>query len=202
MATLPKKSFSVRIRNAWPLLWDLVRPRLGLLVLGLLLGCTVNYSHFVTGSNLSTVLTQVTIIGILGIAQTLVILTAGIDLSVGVIMVILAAYIWLVFPGRRIQLLLAFAAGIAPSLLLLGWYNWFAFGSPFHLSYAYVADEAFFCGSGYEITPIVSIDKFPLGDGKVGPITQRLTRAYMDIVHGVDSRFPEWRTPTYRPVRV
>jgi branched-chain amino acid aminotransferase len=66
----------------------------------------------------------------------------------------------------------------------------------------YVADEAFFCGSGYEITPILSIDKFPLGDGKVGPITQRLTRAYMDIVRGVDARFPEWRTPTYRPVRV
>ncbi len=58
------------------------------LLLGLLLGVSVNYSHFVTGSNLSTVLTQVTIIAILGIAQTLVILTAGIDLSVGVIMVI------------------------------------------------------------------------------------------------------------------
>src|SRR5215467_1456279 len=66
----------------------------------------------------------------------------------------------------------------------------------------YVADEAFFCGSGYEITPILSIDKFPVGDGKVGPITARLTRAYMDIVRGVDARFPEWRTPTYRPVRV
>ncbi|PYM78468.1 MAG: branched-chain amino acid aminotransferase [Candidatus Rokuibacteriota bacterium] len=66
----------------------------------------------------------------------------------------------------------------------------------------YVADEAFLCGSGYEITPILSIDKFPLGDGKVGPITARLTRAYMDIVRGVDARFPEWRTPTYRPVRV
>jgi len=37
---------------------------------------------------------------------------------------------------------------------------------------------------------------------KVGPITARLTRAYMDIVRGVDARFPEWRTPTYRPVRV
>jgi hypothetical protein len=24
----------------------------------------------------------------------------------------------------------------------------------------------------------------------------------MDIVRGVDARFPEWRTPTYRPVRV
>jgi fructose transport system permease protein len=58
------------------------------LLLGLLLGVSVNYAHFVTGSNLSTVLTQVTIIAILGIAQTLVILTAGIDLSVGVIMVI------------------------------------------------------------------------------------------------------------------
>jgi len=66
----------------------------------------------------------------------------------------------------------------------------------------YVADEAFFCGSGYEITPILSVDRFPVGDGKVGPITARLTRAYLDIVRGVDSRFPEWRTPTYRPVRV
>ena len=32
----------------------------------------------------------------------------------------------------------------------------------------YVAEEAFFCGSGYEITPITSIDRFPLGDGHVG----------------------------------
>ena len=66
----------------------------------------------------------------------------------------------------------------------------------------YVADEAFFCGSGYEITPITSIDRFPLGDGKVGPITRGLQRAYMDIVRGVDKRYPEWRTPTYRAVRV
>ncbi|HLF79860.1 MAG TPA: branched-chain-amino-acid transaminase [Dehalococcoidia bacterium] len=66
----------------------------------------------------------------------------------------------------------------------------------------YVADEAFFCGSGYEITPIVGIDRFPLGDGKVGPITQRLQSAYLDIVRGVDKRFPEWRTPTYRAVKV
>src|SRR5881398_2571820 len=40
----------------------------------------------------------------------------------------------------------------------------------------YVAEEAFFCGSGYEITPIVSIDRFPLGDGEVGPITRRVLR--------------------------
>ena len=66
----------------------------------------------------------------------------------------------------------------------------------------YVADEAFFCGSGYEITPIVSIDRFPLGTGAVGPLTERVTRAYMDVVRGVDNRYPEWRTPTYRTLTV
>ena len=38
--------------------------------------------------NLSLILQQVTIIGTLGIAQTLIILTAGIDLSVGAIMIL------------------------------------------------------------------------------------------------------------------
>ena len=66
----------------------------------------------------------------------------------------------------------------------------------------YVADEAFFCGSGYEITPILSVDRFPLGDGGVGPITQRLLTAYMNVVRGADQRFPEWRTPVYKPVTV
>jgi branched-chain amino acid aminotransferase len=62
----------------------------------------------------------------------------------------------------------------------------------------YVAEEAFFCGSGYEITPILSIDRFPLGHGDVGPITQKLLTAYMNIVRGADKRYAEWRTPVYR----
>jgi len=66
----------------------------------------------------------------------------------------------------------------------------------------YVADEAFFCGSGYEITPILSVDRFPLGDGGVGAITQRLLTAYMNVVRGADRRFPEWRMPVYKPVTV
>ena len=66
----------------------------------------------------------------------------------------------------------------------------------------YVADEAFFCGSGYEITPIVSIDRFPLGDGEVGALTRRMLRAYMDVVRGIDKRYSEWRTATYRGVTV
>ncbi len=66
----------------------------------------------------------------------------------------------------------------------------------------YVADEAFFCGSGYEITPITSIDRFVVGNGEVGPISQRMLKAYMDLVRGVDGRFPEWRTPTYQKASV
>ncbi len=66
----------------------------------------------------------------------------------------------------------------------------------------YVAEEAFFCGSGYEVTPILSIDRFPLGDGGVGPITQRLLTAYMNVVRGTDTRCPEWRTPVYSAVTV
>ncbi len=64
----------------------------------------------------------------------------------------------------------------------------------------YVAEEAFFCGSGYEVTPITSIDRFPLGAGEVGPVTKRILSAYMDLVRGVDATHPEWRTPTYKPV--
>ena len=44
--------------------------------------------RFLDPFNLSLIVQQVTIIGILGIAQTLVMLTAGIDLSVGAIMVL------------------------------------------------------------------------------------------------------------------
>ena len=92
------------------------------LVLGLLLGCTVNYSHFVTGSNISTVLTQVTIIGILGIAQTLVILTAGIDLSVGVIMVISSVVMGRMAVVDGMPLLIAFPLGLLCGVAF-GWLN-------------------------------------------------------------------------------
>ena len=50
---------------------------------GLLLG-----TRFFSAFTLTLILQQVTIVGIVGIAQTLIILTAGIDLSVGAIMVI------------------------------------------------------------------------------------------------------------------
>ena len=47
------------------------------------------------------------------------------------------------------------------------------------------------------------IDRFPLGAGDtVGPVTKRISAAYMDLVRGVDARHPEWRTLVYKPVHV
>ncbi|MBV8663063.1 MAG: ABC transporter permease, partial [Hyphomicrobiales bacterium] len=82
------------------------------LLLGLLLGMAVNFNHFVSASNLTTVLTQVTIIGILAIAQTLVILTAGIDLSVGVIMVISSVVMGRLAVYDGVPAIVAFAIGL------------------------------------------------------------------------------------------
>lgn len=58
----------------------------------------------------------------------------------------------------------------------------------------YVADEAFFCGTGIELVPIVSVDRLSVGDGKSGPITRQLMECYHDIVRGIDPSHPEWRT--------
>src|SRR6266540_351345 len=66
----------------------------------------------------------------------------------------------------------------------------------------YTADELFLSGSGYEITPVTSVDRFPVGAGAVGPITAAISKAYLSLVRGLDSRHPEWRTPTYKPVRL
>src|SRR5271166_977366 len=82
------------------------------LVLGLLLGVAVNPTRFTAASNFSTVLTQVMVTGILGVGQTLVILTAGIDLSVGVIMVISSVVMGRLAVIDGVPTILAFPLGI------------------------------------------------------------------------------------------
>ena len=54
----------------------------------------------------------------------------------------------------------------------------------------YVADEAFFTGTAAEVTPIRSVDRMPVGEGRRGPITESLQKAYFDIIEGrVEDRF-------------
>jgi fructose transport system permease protein len=82
------------------------------LLLGVLLGVLVNPSRFTAASNFSTILTQVMVIGIVGVGQTLVILTAGIDLSVGVIMVISSVVMGRLAVYAGVPTLIAFPIGL------------------------------------------------------------------------------------------
>jgi branched-chain amino acid aminotransferase len=58
----------------------------------------------------------------------------------------------------------------------------------------YTADEIFLCGTGAEITPVSSIDHYTIGDGGIGSVTQQLREAYNNMIRGIDTRYPEWRT--------
>ncbi len=46
----------------------------------------------------------------------------------------------------------------------------------------YVADELFFTGTAAEVTPIRSVDKIKVRDGKPGPVTMHLQKLFFDIV--------------------
>jgi branched-chain amino acid aminotransferase len=48
----------------------------------------------------------------------------------------------------------------------------------------YTADELFFTGTASEVTPIRSVDKIPIGEGKAGPVTLRIQKRFMEIVRG------------------
>ncbi len=61
----------------------------------------------------------------------------------------------------------------------------------------YVANEAFFCGTGAQISPITSVDHRLVGNGKVGPITSALSRYYFNLVRGNENKYREWLTPVY-----
>lgn len=61
----------------------------------------------------------------------------------------------------------------------------------------YTCDEAFLCGSAMEITPVLSVDRYTVGNGEAGEITRLLHKAYLDAAMGRDERFSEWITPIY-----
>ncbi len=61
----------------------------------------------------------------------------------------------------------------------------------------YLASEAFYCGTGQEVTPINSVDGKPLGDGQPGPRTRQLQAAYDDLVRGRNERYRHWLTPVW-----
>lgn len=61
----------------------------------------------------------------------------------------------------------------------------------------YTCDEAFLCGSAMEITPVLSIDLYTIGNGDTGNITKNIHLKYLDAVQGKDKEFKQWVTPIY-----
>ena len=61
----------------------------------------------------------------------------------------------------------------------------------------YISDEAFFCGTGVQISPITSIDHRSVGTGEVGPIARRVSRIYFESVRGKNAKYRDWLTPIY-----
>ena len=63
----------------------------------------------------------------------------------------------------------------------------------------YLAEELFFTGTATEITPVRSVDRVPVGDGKVGPLTKWLQKEYMDVVLGKRADRHGWRSLVDKP---
>lgn len=61
----------------------------------------------------------------------------------------------------------------------------------------YTADEVFLCGTGAQVSPVVEIDKRPIGSGAIGPLTLALQQAYFDAVRGVNRAYSAWLRPVY-----
>ena len=58
----------------------------------------------------------------------------------------------------------------------------------------YTADELFFCGTAVEITPIRSIDKKEICNGKRGEMTTLIQTKYLDAVRGKSESYQDWLT--------
>ena len=59
----------------------------------------------------------------------------------------------------------------------------------------YIADEVFFTGTAAEVTPIRSVDRILVKDGKTGPITQQLADEFFAITSGKKADRFGWLTP-------
>ncbi|HTK02830.1 MAG TPA: branched-chain amino acid transaminase [Bordetella sp.] len=58
----------------------------------------------------------------------------------------------------------------------------------------YIADEAFFTGTAAEVTPIREVDNRRIGAGRRGPVTERLQKAFFDLVQGRNPKYQGWLT--------
>lgn len=63
----------------------------------------------------------------------------------------------------------------------------------------YIADEIFMTGTAAHLTPVTEVDRRIVGDGRPGPITQKLSDLYYDCLKGKNEKYRHWCTPVRVP---
>ena len=61
----------------------------------------------------------------------------------------------------------------------------------------YIADEVLMTGTAAHVTPVVEVDRVPVGDGRPGPVTKQLQDRYFQAITGRLPQYAEWLTPVY-----
>jgi branched-chain amino acid aminotransferase len=61
----------------------------------------------------------------------------------------------------------------------------------------FIADEVFFTGTAAEITPIRSVDKITIGNGRRGPVTEAIQQRFFDVIYGRQPDTHGWLTYVY-----
>jgi branched-chain amino acid aminotransferase len=62
----------------------------------------------------------------------------------------------------------------------------------------FLADEAFFCGTGVQIAAVTQVDHRPIGSGKMGPLVSELREVFFDVARGRAAKYRHWCVPAYQ----
>lgn len=62
----------------------------------------------------------------------------------------------------------------------------------------YLADECFMTGTAAHVTPVLEVDRRPVGTGQAGKLTRSIQQLYFDVVWGKVKKYQEWCTPAYK----
>jgi branched-chain amino acid aminotransferase len=58
----------------------------------------------------------------------------------------------------------------------------------------YTAEEVFMTGTAAHLTPVLEVDRRPVGAGTIGPITKELSKLYFEVITGRNKKYIEWCT--------
>lgn len=58
----------------------------------------------------------------------------------------------------------------------------------------YIADEAFLCGTGVQVSWIQELDQRTIGAGSIGPVTEKIQHLFFSIVRGNEKKYAHWLT--------